>query len=298
MFSSQDRILSALVHLTALSFGNLSFLPVILWSENRRHSATLRFQILQALGYQVLGYTLWAIGLLFLVLLSFLGLLTLSGLVPNLAQNESLSVAFSMFTVVLLLGAMGLFLLPPLLGVLLCGMGKDFRYPLLGNRLARALGYDPNAPQATLDAEFEERFVAAMGHFGVIFPLWGIFAPAWLWINHTSHSSWLKFQSAQTTLYQIVVNVMYFGLSFGALLAGVAVALLFTITSGVNEWSVVVGILFAAFLMSCSLLILPIFHILGQWAGLQILLGRDFKYPLLGHWLAKRTATGQSTDAG
>jgi hypothetical protein len=32
---------------------------------------------------------------------------------------------------------------------------------------------------------------------------------------------------------------------------------------------------------------LPLFHLLGQWAGLQILRGRDFKYPLVSGWVEK-----------
>lgn len=286
--SSEDRFLSALAHLTALGFGNLNFVPTILWSENRKKSAALRFQVLQAFGYQTLGYTLWAIGVLLLVVLFYLGLLLVSLIVPQATQNETVITVFSLAIVVILFGTMGLYLLIPVIGAVLCGLGKDFRYPWLGNRLARALGYDPHNPAAPLNADFEERFAAAMGHFSVILPIWGLLAPAWLWITHKSHSSWLKFQSAQTTLYQIFVNVIYFGSSFGSLLAGIAIAIFFGVTSDGSEWSFVVGLLAAAFLMSCTMLILPLFHILGQWAGLQTLLGRDFKYPLLGRWMEKR----------
>ena len=38
-------------------------------------------------------------------------------------------------------------------------------------------------------------------------------------------------------------------------------------------------------------LIMPLFHILGQWAGLRVLQGHDYRYPLIGrlveNWLIK-----------
>jgi hypothetical protein len=35
-------------------------------------------------------------------------------------------------------------------------------------------------------------------------------------------------------------------------------------------------------------LIIPLFHILGQWAGLRVLRGHNYRYPLLGKWIEKR----------
>lgn len=286
--SSSDRILSILAHLSALGVGNLNFLPAILWSENRRQSAWLRFQVLQAFGYQTLGYTLWSIGAVALLVAFYGVILLLAAFNPEAMQDEFTGILFGFGTLFGVLGYFFLYLLPSLIGAVLCALGKDFRYPLLGGRLARALGNDPNTPEAALNSDFEERFVAAMGHFAVILPMWGLVAPAWFWINHKAHSRWLKVQSAQTTLYQLFVNIFYFTMIFGALLIGLVTGIVFTINSGLSEWPVAVGMLTAFFAMMCGLLVIPLFHILGQWAGLQVLLGRDFKYPLLGKWVERK----------
>ncbi len=296
--STQDRILAIIAHLAALAFGSGVFVPAALWSESRQKSAYVRFQTLQALGYQSLGYTLWVLGALLLLIIFYIGLLVIALLVPNAAQNETILAVFSIAIVVMMFGLMGIYLFVPIIGAVLCGLGKDFRYPLLGDRLARSLGYQPEAgaDSPELDSAFEERFAAAMGHFAVILPLWGLLAPAWLWISHKSHSSWLKFQSAQTTLYQGIVNVLYFGLTFASVFIGFGSMALFAMMADLGEWTAMAGMMVMICLLGCTGLIVPLFHILGQWAGLQTLRGRDFKYPLLGGWVAKRTSYPDITE--
>ncbi len=171
--SNQDRILAVLAHLSALAFGSGIIIPAALWSENRKKSAYLRFQTLQAYGYQSLGYTLWLLSVLLLTLLFYLALLVIALLIPESAPTETALAALSIVVIVLLFGSMGLYLLLPLIGAAMCGLGIDFRYPLLGNRLARSLAYQQNEPGASLDSAFEERFATAMGHFAVILSIWG-----------------------------------------------------------------------------------------------------------------------------
>ena len=287
--STQDRIFAAIAHLAALAFGSGVVVPAALWSESRKKSAYARFQTLQAFGYQSLGYTLWLLGVLLLVVVFYVGMLVIALLIPDAAQNETILAVFSIAIVLMMFGSMGLYLLIPLIGAVLCGMGKDFRYPLLGSRLARSLGYQPEAraDSPELDSAFEERFAAAMGHFAVILPIWGLLAPAWLWISHKSHSPWLKFQSAQTTIYQVVVTVLHFGLVFVSTFFAFGSMVLFAALAESSEMVVIVGLMAMTCLLGCTGLIVPLFHILGQWAGLQTLRGRDFKYPLVGGWMEK-----------
>ena len=263
----------------------------LLWSENRKKSAYVRFQTLQALGYQSLGYTVWLLAALLVFVVFYLGLFLIAMIVPDAAQNETIMIALSILLMAGFFGLLAVYLLIPVIGAVFCGMGRDFRYPLLGGRLARSLGYQPEAgtdsPHASLDSAFEEQFAAAMGHFAVIIPIWGLLAPAYLWLSHPKHSSFLKFQSAQTTLYQVFVNLLYFGLTFGSIVIGLGSMVLFALTVDLGEWNPVAGLMVMTCLLGCTGLIVPLFHILGQWAGLQTLRGRDFKYPLLGRWVNK-----------
>ncbi len=295
--TTEERALVVISHLAALAFGVGPIIPAVLWSENRRKSNYVRFQTLQALGYQSFGYTIWLLSILLLVVLLYLALFFIVLVVPNAAQNQTITVEISIVLLVALFGLMGVYLIIPVVGAVLCGMGKDFHYPLLGGRLARFLGYeisDPNlVPEggASLDSAAEERFAASMGHFAVIIPIWGLLAPAYLWISQGKNSAYLKFQSAQTTLYQIIVNLLFFGLTFLAVILGVVSMFLFASFMDLGEWTAVAGMMVMICLLGFVGLIIPLFHILGQWAGLQVLRGNNFHYPLLGRLVERWTNT-------
>jgi uncharacterized Tic20 family protein len=289
--SSEERIIAVVSHLSALTMGVGLLVPALFWSENRKKTGYLRFQTLQALGYQSLGYTVWLLAVLLLLLVFYVGLFIIALIAPEAAQNGTIPMVISILIVVGMFGLLAIYLLLPLVGAVLCGMGKDFRYPILGSRLARSLGYQPDSntdsPDASLDSACEERFAAAMGHFAVIIPIWGLLAPAYLWISHSKHSPFLKFQSAQTTIYQFIVNLLYFGLGFLSVALGILAMVLFGAFTEFGEWTAVAGLMVMTCLLGCTGLIIPLFHILGQWAGLQILRGREYRYPLLGGWVEK-----------
>jgi hypothetical protein len=47
-------------------------------------------------------------------------------------------------------------------------------------------------------------------------------------------------------------------------------------------------------------LVIPLYHILGQWAGLQVLRGRDYRYPLIGRlserWLLEASQKERANE--
>jgi uncharacterized Tic20 family protein len=290
--TSEERILAIISHLAALAIGAGLVIPAILWSENRRKSDYIRFHTLQALGYQSLGYTIWLLAVMLLMVLFYLSMFFLALIVPNAAQNHTITIILTIVLLIFLFGPIIPYLLLPVIAAVFCGLGKDFRYPLLGGRLARFLGYETTKPDASLDSAAEERFAASMGHFAVIIPLWGLLAPVYLWISQGKNSAYLKFQSAQTTLYQVFVNLLIFGLTFISIVLGLVSILLFASFMDLGEWTAVAGMMVMILCLGFAGLIIPLFHILGQWAGLQVLRGRDFRYPLLGGWVAKWLKTG------
>lgn len=285
--TSEERVIAVISHLTALAFGAGMVLPAILWSENRKKSSYLHFQTLQALGYQSLGYTVWLLGMFALMILFYILMFILALVVPNAAQNQSVISVLTAILLLMVFGWLVVYMFIAIWAVASCGLGKDFRYPILGDRLARYLGYDNANPSASLDSAAEERFAAAMGHFAVIIPIWGLLAPAYLWMSQGRNSPYLKVQSAQTTIYQILVNLLAFGLLFLSIVLGIVSIPLAATYLNSGEWAAVAGMMVMICLLSCTGLIVPIFHILGQWAGLQVMRGRDFHYPLLGGLVEK-----------
>jgi len=184
----------------------------------------------------------------------------------------------------------GVYFALPIVAAIACSMGMDFRYPLMGKRLARYLGYDAaqkSEEPSWLVEEHEDRWVAATGHFSVIVVFWGLLAPIFAWMMQGKRSLFLKFQSVQTVVYQAGTLLLYFvagffytfGLIVFALTVGFEGTVSFDSTGGL------IGVIvFLVSLLIAMLIILavPLLHILGQWAGYRVLKGDMYRYPVVG----------------
>ncbi|HSB00651.1 MAG TPA: DUF4870 domain-containing protein [Anaerolineales bacterium] len=297
--TTEDRIWSILSHLSSLAFGMGIILPLMGWSDQRRKSNYASFQSLQALGYQSLGFTIWILSYLVIVIVAAVILLAMPGGGSLSTIPTPWLIGFS----VVFFGFFALYLLLPIVAAIACALGKDFHYPLLGNRLARYLGYDPiQKPEEKvwLIEDHEFRWVAAAGHFSILVLLWGMLAPLTAWMLYGKRSLFLKFQSIQTLVYQAGVTALYFvgGLFYGIGLFALIVSMGGIGQPGSNSSLGIVGIVIAGIFLllgSVILLVIPLFHILGQWAGYRVLKGDDYRYPLVGRlvdqWIAKETVS-------
>jgi uncharacterized Tic20 family protein len=296
--STEERVWAVLAHLSALAFGMGLLLPVIGWSEQRRKSKYVAFHSLQALGYQSLGYTVWLLGyLLFTVLIVIVMLVVLTAVGDG---KEDILVAsiigFDIVLVLMVFGSLGVYLLLPVIAAISCGLGKDFRYPFLGTRLATYLEYATETDD-WLNEEHEDRWVAAVGHFAVIIQLWGILPPVLAWIMQAKRSPFLKFQSIQTVAFQGLVTLFSVGAGVVYMFGFLAFAVLtgFGESAAMDSSANIAGLIFLLGSMLIALLmvlVIPLFHITGQWAGYRVLKGDDYRYPLLGklveRWVSKK----------
>ena len=292
--STEERIWAVLSHLSAIAFGMGLLLPVIGWSEQRRKSNYASFHCLQALGYQSLGYTIW---FLFTGIIAIIFVIIMLPVISAAREPGAVATWMSIY-LVFIFGLFGSYFLLPVVAAVSCALGRDFRYPVMGDRLARYLGYDPTTTgdePTWLIEDHEGRWVSAMGHISVIIPLWGILAPLTAWILQGKRNLFLKFQSVQTVTYQGLVNVMYVGSGMVYMFGFMIFIVLTGFESGLGGPSStgVVGLvalmasmLFAMFII----LIVPLLHILGQWAGYRVLKGDDYHYPLLGKLVERWTS--------
>jgi uncharacterized Tic20 family protein len=296
--TTEDRVWTVLAHLSALSFGMGILLPVVGWSDQRRKSSYASFQCLQALGYQSLGFTIWVLSYLVLVILASLILLFV--FVPDgneQAAPDIVTPALVMFLLVVFVPLLLYFILPVIAAVA-CAFGKDYRYPILGNRLARYLGYE-SAPrseqQAWLNEEHEMRWVAAMGHFSILILFWGMLAPLTAWVLQGKNDRFLKFQSIQTLAYHAATTLVYLIGGFFYLF-GFVVLLTSLEGMGGSDLSSTLGMIglatmIVSFVIAAVLLLaMPLLHILGQWAGYRVLKGENYRYPLLGRLVERQIA--------
>jgi uncharacterized Tic20 family protein len=296
--TTEDRIWAVLAHLSALSLGMGILLPVVGWSDQRRKSNYASFQCLQALGYQSVGFTVWALSYLVLMILSAIGLLV--NLEPDQVSATPLSPGVIVFLLITF-GGFAVYFILPIIAAIACALGQDFRYPVLGNRLAGYLNFVPAKEQhaeAWLNEEREIRWVAAMGHFSVLIIIWGMLAPLAAWILQGKNSHFLRFQSIQTIVYQVCTTVIYFVGSFlylfGLLLLVANMGILggSDVNTSMGTISMIVlGIL--VLISALLILAVPLLHILGQWAGYRVLKGDDYRYPLIGrlvqNWSSKHS---------
>ena len=306
--TTEERVWAMLSHLSAIAFGMGILLPVIAWSEQRRKSNYASFQCLQALGYQSLGYTFWILGSFVIIVIHSLFTVrevvsaTQSGEDPASFLGPVMTLHFLVMMVLIIV-----YFLPPVIAAVATSMGRDFRYPILGNRLARYLGYgsaQKSDGQTWLIEEHEDRWVVAMGHFSVIIALWGILAPLTAWILQGKRSFFLKFQSIQTVVFQASVMLLY--LLAGAIYVFGLIALILTVgiggdQAGTSGGMIGLAILFISMLIAIFIvLLIPSFHILGQWAGYRVLKGDNYRYALIGRlvekWTARNSLPTSDTD--
>lgn len=297
--TGEERILAVLAHLAALVHGLGLPLPALLWAEQRKNSRYVAFQTLQAYAFQSLGYTLWALTVLALAVLLLLGVMIINAVAP--IGMEAANGLFFVFSI----GVAGLFMVYNLLAIvaaLACAFGRDFRFPILGGRLAKYIAYDPDSPDIPLNQTHEERFAVAMGHFAVIFPFYGLLGPLGLWITEGKRSALLRFHSSQTVAYQAVGSVLYTALHLIplVLILPFMIAVLSFGAGPAGEWAnplTAVMALAGLCMLAVGVTLGPLYHILGQWAGLQTLLGRNFNYPIFARLAARRTGTKQQDAA-
>ena len=123
----EERIWAVIAHLSALAMGMGLLLPTIGWSESRRKSNYTSFQSLQALGYQTLGYTVWILTTLIVIIVV---MLISFGSGAGLAGAEDLQTemyALVATHLVLTFGLVGVYFVLPIIGAISCALGKDFR---------------------------------------------------------------------------------------------------------------------------------------------------------------------------
>jgi uncharacterized Tic20 family protein len=301
--TTENRIWAVLSHLSALTFGMGILLPIIGWSDQRRKSNYASFQTLQALGYQSLGFTVWILSYLVITILAAIIVLIITGAGDGSENPDTAIAPWAIVFSVIMLGSLALYLLLPIIAAIACALGKDFRYPILGNRLASYLGYDPvqkPEEQTWLVEDHEFRWVAAMGHISVLILLWGMLAPLTAWILYGKRSLFLKFQSIQTLVYQAVVTILYFAGTFlyiGGLIGVLAAIGGLGPSADISSFGIVGVVIFGAMLAlgGVIILVIPLLHILGQWAGYRVLKGDDYHYPVVGRlvhkWISKTFAS-------
>jgi uncharacterized Tic20 family protein len=154
-----------------------------------------------------------------------------------------------------------------------------------------------------VDNQKQDRLLAGLSHLGVLLPLAGMLVPLVVWLSRRGEPSVLRFQAIQALIYQGIGAagyMLYYAVSMAAGVAFVPVSLGLAVFSDAGSSSTpgADGLLFAIFFILIAIMVLlslavqclawPIYIFLGTWAGVRVLQGRDFHYPVIGGRLAKK----------
>src|SRR5215213_5285066 len=124
--TTEDRVWAVLSHLSALAFGMGILLPVIGWSEQRRKSKYASFQCLQALGYQSLGYTVWFLSYLLLIVIFLIVMVVLAGVSESNGNSVDRFMGIWMsFMFVIIFVSFGVYFVFPIIAAISCALGMD-----------------------------------------------------------------------------------------------------------------------------------------------------------------------------
>jgi uncharacterized Tic20 family protein len=123
--------------------------------------------------------------------------------------------------------------------------------------------------------------------------MFGILAPLTAWIMQGKRSLFLKIQSLQALVIQafvILLSILPGAIyMFGFLVFVVLIG--FGEDPAMDSSRAMAGLAFLVISMLIAvliMLILPLFHIMGQWAGYRVLKGDNYFYPVMGKLIAKR----------
>lgn len=290
--TSEERILAALAHGSVILSFFGPIVPTLVWTFQRRKSPYVAFHALQAIGYQMLTFWVGMAAYLLFMLVFMLVAIPVMGLAASNSDFEFTPFILQGSMMFFIFGFMGLYMLFGIVGAVLCLLDKDFKYPILGKWLEKYLGRGAN-PTDPLDADKEDQWMAAMGHASAILLMWGLFTPFVIWLTQKDSSPRLRFQSLQAVIYQVFAVVGYFVFMalymfmFFALFAGAIL-----MSGNPQESAGVVFILIFFVIMLIVMLVfalaMPTYHLFAMIAGIQVAKGKDYRYPLLGKFLARR----------
>ncbi len=291
-YSWEERLWAAGAHLSAPLAIMGPIVPLLVWMSQRERSKYVRFQALQAMGYQALLFWMWRRGGPGRTLVLIIGRpQAVCGREPPGALAEG---AMVLVMQLLVWGTIGLFFFSffaiGVLGALFCLLGWDFRYPILGGWLERNLcaGEDVDEVQ-------EERWLAAVCHACAILLMWGAVVPLVVWVTQKGRSAFLRFQALQALIYQAAMLAAYFIWMFLYALGGFAMMFFIAIAvAGAPAETGPFVVLFAIFIGVFMLAVLavdvlvPAYYLAAAVGSVRCLRGHMFRYPLLGKWLEGR----------
>jgi uncharacterized protein len=140
--SQNDKIMAALAHISAVLPFMGVIAPIVIWATQKDKSEYVAFQAIQAVAYQLVMILAWFIGMGCYMLSFFTTFLSMTHITGTDQVGRS---AFPLFFLIplFIIGAIfvggAIFVIYGIIGAVNAFQGKNFRYIIIGNRLAEYL---------------------------------------------------------------------------------------------------------------------------------------------------------------
>ncbi len=289
---------AGLAHLSILIPGIGFVVPLLLWFWQRKASAYLKFQIVQAFVFQMLQVLFWQVVLLLLSL----GLVGVQ--VINVALNPA---GFTQRTVLLKAltaagaGFVGLNLVYvgiAIWGAVMVFFGQEWKYPWLGKQLARAL-----LSERQINPDFEMRLIAAMNHFALFYGLNGLLVPFLTWIVMRDSSRYLTDQALQALMLQgfsfIFLHLLLIVQAIFAIPLMMVVSSMITHSATLlySKTLVMLSLISSGFTMLLIVVVIPLLAVFATIAVIRILRNKPYHYPIIGKLMKKQSKRRLATSS-
>lgn len=130
----------------------------------------------------------------------------------------------------------------------------------------------------------ESRLLAALAHGSVVMQGMGIVVGILVYINQRGKSQYAAYQALQAAVYQLI-NLIIVGALWVIWGVFYAFAMIPIINSSANNAAPPPLFWISFGSMVIPFIVMLVVVVAGLWAALRTWQGKEFRYPVLGHWL-------------
>jgi uncharacterized Tic20 family protein len=260
---------AGLAHLSILIPGIGFVVPLLLWFWQRKASAYVRFQILQAFVFQMLQVVFWQVILLLLSLVLIMVQVINAALHPHWFIQRAVLLQVLTATAAIFVGVNLVYIGIAVWGGVMVLSGKAWAYPWLGKKIEHGL-------------------VAAMNHFALFYGLNGLLVPFLTWIVKRDASRYLTYHTLQALGLQVFSTILYHLLV--VVQAVLAIPLMMVVWSMINQTATLIysktlimaSLIASGFTMLITFLVIPLLAVFATVAAIRLLKNKPYDYPIIG----------------
>ena len=143
----------------------------------------------------------------------------------------------------------------------------------------------------------DEKILATLAHVSVLLSFFGPVGPILIWVSQRDKSKYVRLHALQAMGYQAFAfwgwMIGIFAVAFGVVFFFIGAAALLDIEPSDTTFPLLMQLVMMFVLFGMW----GLYFLVGIIGAVFCLMGRDFRYPIIGSWLRKKLLTAETTDA-